>query len=919
MLYGRDSERARIGELLDAGRASTSGALVIVGEPGIGKSALLEDTRDRAGDMQVLAARGVESESELPFAALHQLLRPALEHIDELPQPQAAALRGALGLEVEEGSAQERFLIFAACLSLLSELAERRPVLCLVDDAHWLDAGSADALRFVVRRLDAEGIVMLFGAREGEGFDATDIPQLHLQGLEAEAAHKLLAQGAGVEAAADVRDRLLEQTRGNALALLELPSVLTRAQLAGSEPLPEALPLTQQVENVFLNRVHRLEPEAQRLMLIAAADNSENATIVARATAPGDLGEAALAQAERAGLLSVSGTTLKFRHPLVRSAVYGAATSKEQRAAHQALAEVLVGDPEQLDRRAWHLAAATLEPDESIVSALDEAAGRAQGRGAFAVAVRALERAAELTTDDSARAARFVEAARCASLAAADDKAVALGRQAEALGVDDPLQRATLVRAFGRAEIRRGTPGDAPRPLMKAALDVAPQDPRLAFELLLDAAWAAQEGGDPEATAAISQIAYDLDDSATDKPTRFIADLLTGMGAIAANDHDAAQLRLNRAVDAGLDLEEPQFVVWSGSAAMYLGDVPLGGRRFARGVELARARGQFGILAPALSLLGVQNFIAQRYDQALLAAAESLQFAREVGAENLTVAPQFVLAGVAAIRGQDDDAVRYAEASIELSQAHGLPVGAARSIWALALLDMGRGRWADALARYESLADTRLGLATTIRMRTTPERIEAAVRAGRLDDARAALPAFEEWAQHARLGWVQLQVATARALVSEGEEASEHFEEALRRRADAQPFDLARTQLLYGEHLRRERRRTDSRVQLRAALEAFERLGAEPWAERARTELRASGETARRRDPSTTAQLTPQELQIARFVARGLSNKEVAAQLFLSPRTIDSHLRSVFAKLSITSRTQLARLPLGDEMESAAA
>jgi tetratricopeptide (TPR) repeat protein len=421
----------------------------------------------------------------------------------------------------------------------------------------------------------------------------------------------------------------------------------------------------------------------------------------------------------------VDGERVEFRHPLVRSAVYGAATSKDQRAAHQALADVLVGDPEQLDRRAWHLAAATLEPDESIVAALDEAAARAESRGAYAAAVRALERAAELTTDDSARAARFVEAARCASLAAADDKAVALARQAEALGDDDPLQRATLVRAFGRAEIRRGTPADAPLPLMKAALDVAPQDPPLAFELLLDAAWAAQEGGDPEASAAISRIASDLDAAANDAATRFIADLLTGMGAIAAHDYDAAQLRLNRAVDAGLDFDEPQFVVWSGSAAMYLADVQVGGRRFARGAELARVRGQFGILAPALSLLGVQNFIAQRYDQALLAAAESLQFAREVGAENLTVAPQFVLAGVAAIRGQDDDAVRYAEASLELAQAHGLAVGAARSVWALALLDMGRGRWADALARYDSLVNSRLGLATTIAMRTTPERIEA--------------------------------------------------------------------------------------------------------------------------------------------------------------------------------------------------
>jgi DNA-binding CsgD family transcriptional regulator len=318
-------------------------------------------------------------------------------------------------------------------------------------------------------------------------------------------------------------------------------------------------------------------------------------------------------------------------------------------------------------------------------------------------------------------------------------------------------------------------------------------------------------------------------------------------------------------------------------------------------------------LAIALSVTGLHRFVAQRFDQAAVAATEAEKLAQDVGADNLLPLAKFVLGAVAAIQGRDDETERQVAAALAISRAHGLPLGAARPIWALALLDLGRGRWEEALTRLQSISAARMGLAGGLAMRSIPDRIEAAVRAGRLEAARSALPVLEEWAAQVNVPWVWPRLASCRALLADGAEASDYFEEAIDLGGDALPFDLARIHLLYGEQLRRERRRTDSRFQFRAALEAFERLGAEPWAERARAELRASGETARRRDPSTLSQLTPQELQIARCVAEGMSNKQVAAQLFLSPRTIDSHLRNIFSKLAITSRTQLARLPLGDD------
>src|SRR5262245_6224723 len=918
MLYGRDAERAQIGALLEDARASRSGALILRGEPGVGKTALLDDTRERAVDMRVLAARGVESESELPFAGLHQLLRPAVGRVDRLPGPQAVALRVALGLE--SGTAHERFLVFAGCLSLLSEFADRRPVLCAVDHAQWLDAASAEALLFVGRRLDAEGIVLLFGAREGDltRFDGAGIPSLALEGLDREAASTLLARRAGIDVAASVLDRLVEQAQGNALALIELPSALTEGQLAGDQPLPDTLPLTRQVERIFLERVRRLPAETQRLLLIAAADDSQDLAVVLAAAAALGGSRSALDSAERAGLVSVQGMRLDFRHPLVRSAVYGAATSSERRAAHRVLAAAMGVDGDDADRRAWHLAASVVRPDDAVVRALEEAAARAQGKAGHLAAAKALERAAKLSAAEVERGRLLVGAARCATVAGADDQAVRLAAEASP-HVQETSLRAEISRSLALAQIRRGRPLDAAPLLIEAAREISSSDPAKALDLLLDATHAATDGGDFAVQTEICRLAATIEPPQGDDASAFVADFLNGLGAIAAQDLERGVAQLERILTSAAVSDDPRYGVWAALAATLLGEERQAAALFRRSASLARAQGAIGILVYALGTHALNEFAEQRFDEAELLGVEAAGFASELGAENPLSLLRGLLAGVAAIRGEDEEAIRQAEDALDHAAGRGLRPATIFAVWALAILDLGRARWAEALSRLSSLATSPQSFADTLVMETAPDRIEAAVRTGRHAEASEVLGALDAWASHAGAAWARPRLASCRALVAQGDGATTAYEEALELADDARPFDLARIHLLYGEHLRRERRRTDARLHLRSALEAFELLRAAPWAERAAAELRATGETARKRDPSTLVQLTPQELQIARLVADGLSNKEVAAMLFLSPRTVDSHLRSVFGKLGLTSRTQLARLPLGDGIAPAAA
>jgi DNA-binding NarL/FixJ family response regulator len=908
MLYGRDPERGRIADLLDDARHDRSGSLVIRGESGVGKSALLEDAREQAADMLILSASGVESEAALPFAALHQILRPILDHVEDLPEPQATALRGALGLGAAESD--DRFRVSLAVLSLLAEAAEPRPLLCLVDDAHWLDDASADALVFVARRLEAEGIVMLFAAREGDvrRFEAPGLPALELGGLEPTPAGMLLDRHARVTLSKALRERLIVETAGNPLALLELSSTLSEEQLSGSEVVLAPIPVSARVERAFLARVRRLPEDTQTLLLAAAADDSGDLATVLRAAAELGATVEALDAAEQDGLAQVRGTQLELRHPLVRSAVYQGAPLSKRQAAHRALADALEGEA-QSDRRAWHLAAASVEPDPSVVEELEQAAQRARERSAFAAASLAFERAAALTTDERRQVRQLTAAAENAWLAGRFERAALLLERARPLATE-PIERAEVDRW-------RGRPADAWQVLVEAATAVAPTDGKRALELLNFASVAAAYAGDREATIAVADVVRGL--SVEETPfVRMLAGLLTGIGEYAEGDFASAAPKLRAALELAQDLDDhavtsepPLTLLFAGRAALYLGDDESAYRTHREAAARARASGVLGALTQIFPILTAVEIWAGRWRSASANASEAMRLGREAGQHHLVMQERVLLALLAALRGAEDECRSLAAEARELASALGLGNVAAMADWALSVLELGLGQAQEALRRARDISDALVVVWSAL------DRIEAAIRAGERDTACQWLASFEPWAESSEAAWARAVALHCRALLAEDEsEADRLFQAALEAHANAgRPFVRARTEIAYGELLRRHRHRVEAREHLRAALDTFETLGAELWAERARVELRGSGETARRREPSTRGELTSQELQIARFVSEGLSNREVAAQLFLSPRTVEFHLRNVFRKLGITSRTQLARLDLntGDE------
>jgi DNA-binding NarL/FixJ family response regulator len=904
VLAGRDRECAAVRQLLDQARGSRGSSLVLHGLPGVGKSRLLDTaaTDAQADGFAVLRTSGIESEAPLAFAAVQRLLRPVLRLADRLPDPQARALRRAFG--AEEGEV-DRFVVFLAALSLLAEAAEETPVLAVVDDAHWLDDASAAALLFVARRLQGERVALLFAARDGDvhRFDVDDLPQIVLPELDAADAGALLTATTGIAVPGEVLDQLVQGTGGNPLAIVELGAALSSDQLTGQAPLPGDLPLTAGVERVFLDRVRRLPSGAQTFLLVASADDSGRATIVRQAALALGASDEAISAAEDSGLIDVVEGTVRLRHPLVRSAVYGAATSSQRRAAHRALAGALV-EGMDLDRRAWHRAAAAEGPDESVVTALDEVAERASQRGGLEAASAAWERAAELSVASGPRALRLLSAAGAAWASAQPGRARALAQVARAAS-DDVLLLADVDRLRARIEWNIGSGPVGHRILLQAARDVASSDPSRAKVMARMAAVAVTFGVDSGIGIDPADFVGDL--AATPPgPELCSALLLSGFAHLAHGTlGDAArEFRVAFAQDTvGGDVD---LVPNLGLAALYIGEDSVALDQYSRFIAQAREAGApftilYGLARRAAAEIATGDWAAAAAD-----SAEAQDLARATGQDSLGSLPLAWLTLLSALRG-DQDGFTHNLTEVERptrTRDVGLTSVVSRDVilWAKGV------EAADpptALHHLEQITHPML------RNMAAVDRIEAAARSGRLQQAAEWADELTRFAEQAEVPWAAAAAAHAHAVLADGQDAVALFECALEAHAgSSRRMDRARTHLAVGEHLRRSRRRIDAREHLKSALETFEDLGATRWAERARQELRASGETARKRDPSTTVDLTAQEQHVATLVRQGLSNRDAAAQLFVSPRTVDFHLRNVFTKLGVSSRAELAALEL---------
>ena len=910
MLHGRSLECARIEGLIASTRAGDSGSLVLRGEAGIGKSALLAHAAGLATGMRVLRGTGVETESELPFAGLHRLLLPVRHLVDMLPPPQRSAMKSAFG----DGPVvtADRWLLSLAVLNLLAEAAIDSPVLCMIDDAQWLDSASADALTFVARRIQAEGIALLFAARDDplRPFDAPGLPELHLVGLDEASADALLSERAHVPISAEVRDRVLSGTLGNPLALAELAESLTPAQLAGSAPLPDRLPVGADVEHLFGDRVRRQPADTQTLLLVAAAGDSDDIDLVIRAARSLGVDAGALDAAEAAGLVIVTAGAVTFRHPLVRTAVYRGATPQARRAVEQALADALDGVKDR-DRRAWHRANAATGPDDAIAAELAHAGDSASDRGGHFGATVAYERAAELTTDEDRRAVLRTDAAQAAWLAGQPDRARDLLDRAAPAGTDAPL-RGRIAHLRGTIEAACGAPVAAYATLVAGAELIADADADHAGLMIAEAGQIAWGTGDLPRIAEAGRLLATLPGATTNPGARVVV----GLTKFMSGDGAGAARELATAADLAENSDQPHMVMLAAAGAMFVGADVRAIDLFTSAVARVRTAGAAATLPILLAPLSTIEMFTGRYVAATTDATEGLRLATETGQDNPAAHMRSVLAWLAAVRGQSDECVDLANEALAHAIGQRLGPHAAIASWALAHNDLVSGRSEQAFDRLQALAAAPAGEGNQmISLFAAADLVDAATRTDHEDAAQSALTRLQVWAANTTAPWAHALVARCQALLAkDDDDGNRHFAEALELHArGGRPFDTARTALMFGARLRRRRRRADARKHLRTALETFERLGATPWAEQARAELLATGETARKRDVSTLTQLTPQELQIARLVAAGSTNKTIAAQLFLSPRTVDYHLRKVFSKLGLSSRVELVRLSLDDD------
>ena len=901
-LLDRERERAALDGVLGDLRLGRGGALVVRGEPGVGKSALLEYVVGAAADMRVAKAAGVESEMELAFAGLHLLCAPLLGRLEDLPGPQRDALGVAFGLRA--GGAPDRFLVALAVLTLLSEVAEERPLLCLVDDAQWLDQASAQVLAFAARRLLAEPVGLIFAAREpGEQFRG--LPDLEVRGLPDKDARALLDSAVRVLLDEQVWDRIVAETNGNPLALLELPRGLSPTQLAGGFGLVGAQAVPARIEQGFRERLEALPRATRSLMLVAAAEPVGDPVLVLRAAGRLGIAASAAEAASADGLLEI-GTRVRFRHPLVRSAVYSSASLPERRAAHQALAEVTDRDRDP-DRRAWHLAAAAPGPDEEVAAELERSAGRAQARGGMAAAAAFLRRAVELTSEPARRSERALAAAQASLLAGALDAAAELLATAAAGPLDELQQaRASLLR--GQIAFASSMGSDAPALLVKAAQQLEPLDAALARQTYLDAWTAAMFAGQFAGAGSLHEVARASRSAPPPASAPRLSDLLLdGLAVLVTEGRAQAAPLLRQAAhvfaEDEITLEEGLRYGWLAPvAAAMVWEEEYWHAIVARLLQSLREAGLLVHLPIWMESMAI--ITAWRGDFA--AAASLIAEAEAITAATGSGFARYAAIFLAGLRGAEAEARPLIEAVITDSRAAGQGVGVQSSQWVSAILYNGLGRYEEALAEAQQAAEQAPELFTS--MWALVELIEAASRTGQTRLAADALGRLAEATNVGQTDWGQGIYARCRALLSDGQDAEGFYREAVDRlsRTRLRP-DLARAHLLYGEWLRRKGRRADARAQLRTAYDMCAAIGMEAFAERARRELLATGETVRKRTAGPHDQLTPQEAQIARLARAGLSNQEIGAQLFLSTRTVEWHLSKVFTKLEISSRRQLQR------------
>jgi DNA-binding CsgD family transcriptional regulator/tetratricopeptide (TPR) repeat protein len=901
VLRGRAEECARLDGLLDSALAGRSGVLALRGEAGVGKTALLEYAIASASALEVIRVAGMESEMELAFAGLHQLCAPILDRLERVPGPQRDALQTTFGMSA--GAAPDRFLVGLGVVSLLSEVAQERPLLCVVDDAQWLDRASAQALAFVARRVLAEPLALLFAARELSD-PLTGLPELALEGLADADARALLGSVAPGRLDGQVTEQIIVETGGNPLALQELPRGLSAGQLAGGFGLPGALSLSGTIERSFLRRLEAMPEDARRLLLVAAAEPTGDPALLWRAAERLATDARALEPAESDRLIDVD-ARVRFRHPLVRSALYRAATPRERREAHQALADAT--DPRiDPDRHAWHLAAATAGPDEAVAAELERAADRAEARGGLAAAAAFQERAVGLTSDPALRTRRALVAAQTKYEAGALDDAVTLLDIADSGAYRERERvRIGLLRAQVAFASRRGS--EAPALLLKAARELERTEPRLARATYLDALTAARFAGPLAPAADLVKVSEAALAGPPHPQSPGPSDLLLqGLAIQATRGYAAGAPLLKAAVSAferetALPLGERRWLSLTLWAAADLWDDDTWRRLTTRGVERARELGALTAIPFALSMLSYIHATSGE-----LAAAESLlDEIRATSEATGTPAQPYLGLWIAAVRGREAETRDLIRSTSDEAATRGEGFATFVIEHATAVVYNGLGRYSEAV-----VALRRQALDPSYRdgsPRPMAELIEAAARSGERELAERALERLAETTSAAGTEWALGIEARSRALLSDGDAADALYREAIERldRTSVR-VQLARAHLLYGEWLRRERRRREARRQLRTALEMFTCMGVEGFADRSERELSATGERTRKRSVETRDDLTPQEAQIARLARDGLSNAEIGARIFVSQSTVAYHLRKVFSKLNIASRHQLA-------------